>query len=57
MKLKAEKSDVLCGVGVAMLAAGLWLIHPAAMLCGIGGGLAVIGVCEYRNRQPKGTDQ
>jgi hypothetical protein len=47
--------DVLCFVGLAMVSAGLWLVHPSAMLCVVGSGLIVGGVFAYRvNKRPTG---
>lgn len=48
--------DIFCVIGAAMLLAGLWLVHPAAMLCAGGAGLIAAGVFAHRgrNRQPSG---
>ena len=40
--------DVLCLVGVTMVSAGLWLVHPSAMLCIVGAGLVAGGVFVSR---------
>lgn len=45
--------DILCALGVLMVSAGLWLFHPAAMLCVVGAGLIAAGVFAYRTTGSK----
>jgi len=56
---KPEKAHVvpelLCFVGIAAVAVGLWLLHPSAALIVIGLLVALAGVGLYRSRSVEET--
>lgn len=46
--------DLVTAAGLAVLGAGLWLIHPAACLVGVGGALFTFGLWGAR-RWPRAS--
>lgn len=52
-----DQHDVLALVGLALVAAGLWLLHPSAALIGVGATLLLAGVRGARRAAPSSPPQ